>query len=122
MNSHTNSHAHGNLAENRRSILSSLLIIVFLLAGLSISGCTGFAGTPAASTKTNTSPTGSSGSLAASATSLAFGNVTTGSSSSQVLTLTNTGTASVTISQATITGAGFSVLGAMSSVIAAGQN
>ncbi len=78
------------------------------------------AGTPAAS---NTSNTASSGSLAANATSLTFGNVNIGSSSTQTLTLTNTGTASVTISQATMTGAGFSVVGGMSSIsIAAGQN
>ena len=39
------------------------------------------------------------------------------------MTLTNTGTAAVTISQATVTGAGFSVVSGMSSVsIAAGQN
>jgi hypothetical protein len=46
-----------------------------------------------------------------------------GSSSPQTLTLNNTGTAAVTISQATVTGAGFSVVGGMSSVsIPAGQN
>jgi hypothetical protein len=55
--------------------------------------------------------------------SLNFGNVVTGSSSPQTLTLTNTGTAAVTISQATVSGVGFSVVGGMSSVsIPAGQN
>jgi hypothetical protein len=45
-----------------------------------------------------------------------------GSSSSQTLTLTNTGTGALMISQATVTGAGFSVVGGMNSVsIAAGQ-
>jgi HYDIN/CFA65/VesB family protein/Ig-like domain-containing protein len=52
-----------------------------------------------------------------------FGNVTDGSTSPQTLTLNNTGAAAVTISQATVTGAGFSVVGGMNSVsIAAGQN
>src|SRR6202035_2696083 len=65
----------------------------------------------------------SSGTLAASVTSLNFGNVVSGSSSPQTLTLTNKGTAAVTISNATVTGAGFSVVGGMSSVsIAAGQS
>ena len=46
-----------------------------------------------------------------------------GSSSPQTLTLTNTGTGTITISQASITGAGFSVVGGMPSAsIAAGQS
>ncbi len=46
-----------------------------------------------------------------------------GASSPQTLTLTNTGTTAIAISQATITGAGFSIVGGMSSVsIPAGQN
>src|SRR5712671_4226340 len=122
MKSHTYTHAHRMHARNRRTPPFSFAIIAVLLGALSISGCTGLAGagTPAANAS---STTASSGSLAASATSLTFGNVVTGSSSSQTLTLTNTGTASVTISQATVSGAGFSVVGGMSSVsIAAGQN
>ena len=78
------------------------------------------AGTPAASTNSRTA---SHGTLAASATSLRFGNVTAGSNSSQTLTLTNTGTAAITISPGAINGTGFSVVGGMSAVsIAAGQN
>jgi len=46
--------------------------------------------------------------LAASQSSLAFGNVTVGSTSSQSIVLTNTGNANVSISQITITGTGFS--------------
>lgn len=122
MNSHTNYLAHAKPARNQSTVPTSFFLFVTLLAALSVSGCVGLtgAGTPAA--KTN-SATASSGSLAASATSLAFGNVSTVSSSSQTLTLTNTGTATVTISQASITGAGFSVVGGMTSIsIAAGQN
>lgn len=122
MNSHTNFLAHGKPVRNRNTSPATLLLFIVLLATLSVSGCVGLtgAGTPAAKTNSDTASTGS---LAASATSLAFGNVTTASSSSQTLTLTNTGTATVTISQATITGAGFSVVGGMTSIsIAAGQN
>lgn len=43
--------------------------------------------------------------------SLAFGSVTVGSSASLSMTLTNTGGANVTISQANVTGSGFSITG-----------
>jgi hypothetical protein len=51
------------------------------------------------------------GSLAISPSSFSLGSVQTGSSQSSPATLTNTGGASVTISQATFTGAGYSVTG-----------
>ena len=61
--------------------------------------------------------------LAPSSTSVSFGNIATGSKSSQTLIITNTGTASVMISKATASGAGFSLAGGISSVsIAAGKN
>jgi hypothetical protein len=122
MNAFTNHRSHAHMTFHRRVPLGMFALILACLAALSIAGCTGLtgAGTPAAkSSSTSTS----SGTLAASASSLNFGNVVAGSSSPQPLTLTNTGTAAVTISQATVTGAGFSVLGSMSSVsIPAGQN
>ena len=123
MNAHTNHRPNSHVTPDRRVPLGIFSLILGCLAVLSISGCTGLtsAGTPAA--KVN-SPSTSSGTLAASATSLNFGNVVVGSSSpQQTLTLTNTGTATVTISQATMTGAGFGVVGGMASAsIAAGQN
>lgn len=51
------------------------------------------------------------GSLSANLTSLAFGNVQVGSSGSKSVTVTNTGGATVTISQANVSGAGYSVSG-----------
>jgi hypothetical protein len=51
------------------------------------------------------------GALSANPASLAFGSVQVGSNSSLSETLTNTGGSNVTISQATVTGAGFSVIG-----------
>lgn len=49
--------------------------------------------------------------LAASSSSVAFGNVQVGSSQTQYETLTNSSNSTVTISQATVTGAGFSLSG-----------
>ena len=49
--------------------------------------------------------------LSASSASLSFGNVAVGNTATQSVTVTNTGTATVNISQATMTGAGFSVIG-----------
>jgi hypothetical protein len=123
MNAHTKFRFHFHATLNRRAPLGLLTLILTCFAVLSLSGCVGLtgAGTPAA--KSNTTSSSTSGTLAASSMSLSFGNVVAGSSSPQTLTLSNTGTAAVTISQATVTGAGFSVVGGMSSVaIAAGQN
>src|ERR1017187_6053269 len=106
----------------QHSPLDLLAVLAALLIAATLSGCAGLtsASTPPANTSSSTA---SSGTLAASATSFSFGNVASGSSSPQTLTLTNTGTAAVTISQATVTGAGFSVVGGMSSVsIPTGQN
>jgi hypothetical protein len=47
--------------------------------------------------------------LAVSATSLAFGNVSVGTSATQTLKLTSTGAAPVTVSSATVTGPGYSI-------------
>jgi hypothetical protein len=49
--------------------------------------------------------------LAASPTSLNFGNVAVGSSSTQVVSLSNTGNSNVTISQVSVSGSGFSASG-----------
>jgi hypothetical protein len=122
MNAHTNFRSHSHTISNRRAPLGLFALILASLAALSLSGCVGLtgAGTPAAK---SSSTSASSGTLAANATSLNFGSVAMGSTSPQTLTLNNTGTAAITISQATVTGAGFSVVGGMSSVsIPAGQN
>ncbi len=50
--------------------------------------------------------------LTANATTLAFGNVNMGSPATQSLTLSSTGSSSVTVSSATVTGTGFTVSGA----------
>jgi hypothetical protein len=57
------------------------------------------------------SSTAATHTLSASASSLSFGSVNAGSSSSKSVTLTNTGNASVTISQVSITGTNFALVG-----------
>src|SRR6202012_2858320 len=49
--------------------------------------------------------------LAVSATTLGFGNVTVNTATTQSLTLTSTGTSPVLVNTATITGAGFTIVG-----------
>jgi hypothetical protein len=53
--------------------------------------------------------TGTQPQLAATPSSASFGNVVAGTSNSQTITLTNSGSASATISQANVSGAGFSI-------------
>ncbi len=123
MSAHTNFQTHSHVVSNRRPLLSAFALIITTLTAMSLAGCVGLTGAGTPTSKTASSTSSSSGTLAASSTSLTFGNVVDGSTSPQTLTLSNTGTASVTISQATVAGAGFSVVGGMSSVaIAAGQN
>jgi len=63
------------------------------------------------------------GALTANPSSLAFGNVQVGNSSSKSETLTNTGGASITISQASVSGAGFSISGlTLPATLAASQS
>lgn len=95
-----------------------LLAVFAAVAGaIGLSSCAGY--TSASGTQ-SASP--GSGVLTASSTSLSLGNVSVGSNASQSLTLTNTGTAKVNISQATISGAGFTIVGEnRSSSIPAGQ-
>lgn len=67
--------------------------------------------------------TGSSFQISVSPGSLSFGNVAVGSGANQQVTLTNTGTASVTVTQATVSGTGYSLSGlALPVVLAAGQS
>jgi hypothetical protein len=63
------------------------------------------------------------GQLAASPTSLSFGNVTVGQSGTQTVTLSNSGGASLTISSASTSGPGFSISGlTLPMTLAAGKS
>ena len=67
--------------------------------------------------------TGAQPGLSITPASFAFGSVVDGQTKSQTFTLTNTGTSSLTISQLTVTGAGYSISGlATPSTIAAGAS
>ncbi|GAC1683498.1 MAG: hypothetical protein PVS2B2_22610 [Candidatus Acidiferrum sp.] len=66
---------------------------------------------------------GVQGTLTTTPTSVAFGSVVNGDSNSQSVRINNTGNSSVTISQANVTGSGFSISGlALPVVIMAGQS
>src|ERR1700686_225698 len=96
MNAYTNFRSHSHATPNRRVPLGLFALILASLAVLSLAGCVGLTGAGKPAAKSSSS---SSGTLAASATSLSFGSVVAGSSTPQPLTLTNTATAAVTISQ-----------------------
>jgi hypothetical protein len=68
------------------------------------------------------SGTGTQGSLGANPSSVSFGNRLLGSSATVPITLTNSGTSSVAISQATASGAGFSISGLVPMTLNAGQS
>src|SRR2546426_5541131 len=57
------------------------------------------------------SGTGTQPQLSPTPTSVSFGSLVTGTNTSQTITLKNSGTASLTISQATVSGAGFTISG-----------
>src|ERR1700722_19394415 len=84
-----------------------LTAIATFLAIVGLSSCAGY--TSAA--KTGPGTTSGAGVLSASSTALSFGDVAVANSATQTLTLTNTGTGTVDISQATLSGAAFSVVG-----------
>jgi Abnormal spindle-like microcephaly-assoc'd, ASPM-SPD-2-Hydin len=85
-----------------------------------LSGCAGVTsakGNSASVTANSTNSTSAapnsvpSAALSASPTALSFGNISVGSTSNQSLTLTNSGTSLVTISQTSVSGAGFAIGG-----------
>lgn len=103
----------------RRRPIVALLTLAMILAIVGLSSCVGL---------TNAGPnakksTGGTGTLSASVTNLSFGNVAVGNNKIQSVTITNTGTAAINLSEAAITGAGYSVAGGNSTItIPAGQS
>jgi Abnormal spindle-like microcephaly-assoc'd, ASPM-SPD-2-Hydin len=100
--------------------LRAALLVVSAFALSAMVGCQGFsAGKPNAQ---GSQPV-SSGDLAAAPASIVFGNVQVGTSQSQTDILNNSGSTSLTLSQATVSGAGFSITGLNLPVtLAAGQS
>jgi hypothetical protein len=87
----------------QRPPVSRLLIITFTLVLSSLSTISASAGSGTYNQRNRT--------LSASSWSVDFGNIQVGSSGTQYQTLTNVGHSTLTISQATVTGAGFSLSG-----------
>jgi pectate lyase len=81
-----------------------LAFLLALLSWVSVTGCAGVASSSPA-------PGGGKGQLSISASTVPFGNVNTGSASTRTITLTNAGTASLTVSQVSVSGPGFSISG-----------
>jgi len=99
----------------KSNALVLLLVFATVPMILSLSGCAGLTSAKG--------PAGSPAVLSASLSSMTFGNVLVGSNTSQTITLANSGTSSVTISQAVVSGTGFSISGlSVPSTISAGQN
>jgi hypothetical protein len=97
-----------------RKLLPLLATFAVILAMVGLSSCSGYA------TAAKVGGTGGGGGnpgdpgagvLSANSTSVSFGNVVVGSTATQSVTVTNTGTATVNVSAATITGAAYTVMG-----------
>ena len=80
---------------------SELILLTLLLSVLVLSGCVG---------ATGASATASDG-LSATPGSISFGNVNTGTTSAHSVAVTNTGFAALSVSNVSISGAGFNVSG-----------
>ena len=105
----------------RRSLGSLLATLAVILTAVTLTNCAGV--TSAASTGSNGSADPGTGILSASATTLSFGSVATGSTAVQSMSVTNTGTEAVNITQASISGSAFSVMsGSGAATLAVGQS
>ncbi len=101
-----------------RNAFTALALLGAIAISCGLSACAGY--TSAAGTVTQDPKTGV---LSASSGSVSFGNVAVGSTTTLSASLTNVGTAAVNISQATISGTGFTVVGASpSGSVAVGQS
>ena len=111
VSSQPNTHLPKPLRGRRASYaLDLFLFATLVLAAALQSGCTGITSAKGTSTASVADST-TSAALTASPAALNFGNVSMGSPSNQSLTLTNSGTSAVTISQASVSGGGFSLSG-----------
>lgn len=84
--------------------LNAFLVVIALTA---LVGCQGFSSGKSSTQGTQTLP----GTLTATPTSITFGNVQVGTSQTQSDTLTNTGSSGLTVTAATVSGAGFTTTG-----------
>ena len=106
---------HGTFLARRP--FAALLTLALILATTGLSSCVGLTSAGSGKPGTNT------GLLSSSSTSVSFGNVVVGKNKTQNVTITNTGSATVNISKASITGTGYSLVsGASMTSIAAGAS
>ncbi len=92
--------------------------LIVILALATMLGCQGLS-----TSKSNSLGTQNTGALSSAPSSISFGNVQNGTTQTQSDTLTNTGTTSLTVTQADVTGTGFSIGGlSMPMTLAAGQS
>jgi hypothetical protein len=112
-------HSTSSSASSARRPFAALLTLALTLTTVGLSSCVGLTNAGSAAKKSS----GGAGTLSTSAASLSFGNVSVGNSKIQNVTITNAGTTAVNLSQASITGAGYSVASGNSSVsIPAGKS
>ena len=91
----------GSLQEPASSARASLVLLLAAVGVVSLAGCA----------TTGSKPQAQDVQLVASPSALSFGSISLGSASTQMVTLTNSGNANVTVSQASISGTGFSLSG-----------
>jgi len=93
------------------SLLLFVSVLLIILASLALSSCAGYTTAASGGNSTTGNPANpAAGVLSPSVSSLSFGNVAVGNVATQMVSVTNTGTATVKISQAVITGSGFEVV------------
>src|SRR5437016_1780343 len=87
------------------------VLVIFVLSAIGCGGGTKTAGgpTPTPSPSPTPTPVGGSPSLTATPSSLGFGSQALNTAMTQTVKITNVGTASISITQDTIVGAGFTV-------------
>src|SRR5580692_8407423 len=127
MRAHTQEHADrtprsisqvGGPVKRSSTLFVLLATFAMCLAIVGLSSCAGYT----SATKTQPSDPGT-GILSPSVTNVSFGSVAVGNTATQSLTVINTGLGTATISGATLTGAGFTVIGGNpSGTIAVGQS
>ena len=102
------------------NLLSIILLVVVLTTLILQSGCIGITG---ASGGTNPVTPATAPQITANPPTLSFGSIQVGSSGTSSITISNPGNATLTISQTTIAGTGFSIVSGASAIsIPAGQS
>lgn len=109
-------------AKYRVGTSKTFAILMLAAASVITTGLQGCAGYTSAAAPSSSQQDPKAAVLTAGASTITFGNIAVGTTSMQNLTITNTGTAAANISQATISGTAFTVVGtSLSGALAVGQ-